>query len=56
MCIRDRRHIGTGQLLRGCAGDTLYDGVRIASISDDAVTVVGADGRRFIFQGRFPAQ
>jgi len=48
------RHRPTGQLHRGFEGDTVVDGLKITSITDNAVILEAPTGHRFIFQGRFP--
>lgn len=50
------RHKDTGELFRGHEGDTLYDGVRIAAIANDLVTLIDGTGRRFHCPGRFTIQ
>ena len=46
----------TGQLLRLSVGEFVLDDLRLDTITDDSVTLVGVGGRRHVLRGRFEVQ
>jgi len=47
------RHKESGEYMRKFEGDVVLDNLRIASITDDAVIIEDAEGKRYKFRGRF---